>query len=389
VFLDDRAVSLLNKHARPARFSTATVLSEIEEVLMAQWRRLVGEEGIRFNNDIQGPSDVFKYGNWDLVFWAGGRRSLDDSDREVLGCSSKLGETEDVIVFEMRGFSPPNGGKVSLEDLENLAAVDLTGRAQQAGLSYARDGEGVTCPRQVVIRCAPDYEANRAKSSTPVAWLWLLGLPPELLTAKMSSSSSASVKHGEQHASLGESLEAELQALGVAPSSSPREADDSPSSSTAASNSASTSTSAAPPWMLQLKAAANAMQEQLFNPTSVSLRWVDASYWSSDRCVCPMPGHPSGRLTPLILIGDAAMGKPFHLGTTLDIHLNEVKTLSKYPAMVWGIGNQEPSSAQKIAATALGKSLDPLENESSLLAIFRPVEDQYQDVLKRSPGFCR
>ena len=57
--------------------------------------------------------------------------------------------------------------------------------------------------------------------------------------------------------------------------------------------------------------------------TQVHTRRVDASYWSSASVVAAYPSVPGC----LVLLGDAACGKPFYTGTTLNGHLQDVVPL--------------------------------------------------------------
>jgi len=74
-----------------------------------------------------------------------------------------------------------------------------------------------------------------------------------------------------------------------------------------------------------------------------------------------------------VLIGDAAMGKPFYLGTTLNVHLAEVKALSRLPVIRWG--------------NPLDVGMD--ENGAKALAPLLAYEQRYRELVKRIPGFCR
>lgn len=350
IFLDEQAVALLQKHARRASWTSSAVLSEIEAVLLAQWKRLAGKDSIRFGSEIARPADAFNHGDWDMVLWAGGRRSLSDSDRSALGCEVRVGETEDVLVFEMRGFSHVHGNRdnaATLKDIEQLAAADLMPSGEQLGFS------------RVVFRCAPDSKKANSKAP-PVAWVWLLGVAPELLAARAALDPSARRQQDDQKlSSLSEALEMQLTQLGLIHCSS----------TSTGEGSTSESDAQVPGWIQRMRIAMVTLQERLCCPKEVSMRWVDASYWSSDRVVCPLP-CPFGGSRPLVLVGDAAMGKPFHLGTTLDIHLAEVKALSKHPLLAWGSGDLELTS-------------------EGIISVFRSVEDRYRDLITRTPAFHR
>jgi len=76
--------------------------------------------------------------------------------------------------------------------------------------------------------------------------------------------------------------------------------------------------------LLALHSVAESLQQRV-RPLSCSARWVDAAYWSCDRPVCELALGGCG--CPLVLIGDAASGKPFYTGTTLNKHVWDVASL--------------------------------------------------------------
>merc|ERR1711920_23263 len=144
------------------------------------------------------------------------------------------------------------------------------------------------------------------------------------------------------------------------------------------------------------KAAVAALEERIYSPAEVTSRWVDAAYWSSDRVVCSLPSRsPGGSSTPLALVGDVAMGKPFFLGTTLNIHLAEVKAFSRIPAVRWGAGNiglaSGPDDASACASPEgkRGRSCYPAAGENSAVVPYLAHEQRYQQLLGRTPGFRR
>lgn len=73
------------------------------------------------------------------------------------------------------------------------------------------------------------------------------------------------------------------------------------------------------PILEALRPATDVLQQRI-RPGHCSVRWVEAAYWSSDRVLAP--GMP-----PVLLLGDAACGKPFYSGTTLNRHLWDVAAL--------------------------------------------------------------
>jgi len=69
-----------------------------------------------------------------------------------------------------------------------------------------------------------------------------------------------------------------------------------------------------------------AMEEfgRRLKPDAVGARWVDAGYWSANAVVSQFPDVEG----QVVLIGDAACGKPFHTGTTLNGHLQDCVALA-------------------------------------------------------------
>merc|ERR1712050_793810 len=76
-----------------------------------------------------------------------------------------------------------------------------------------------------------------------------------------------------------------------------------------------------------LRCAAEVLQQRV-RPTACSVRWVEAAFWSSDHVVCDLtPLGGSEAIQPLLLLGDAACGRPFYTGTTLNRHFWDVAAL--------------------------------------------------------------
>ena len=295
-------MALLNKHTKSKRFESGMALAEIESILLDQWRRLGGSSSIRFGSQTS-PEDIVAEADWDLILWAGGRRSLDEAARARMACEMHTGESEEVLVFEMRSFTRRQGtSPVKIEELEQLAAVDLTFAARNAAAATAGNEEpACSLSYRIVLRVAQDAASNPPK---PLCWLWFMGLPEELKAAKEK------LGRGKPQPceSLLTALEAELSRLGVS-----RE-----------------------PWASQMLAAAGSLQDKLQSPGEVTVRWVDASFWSSEHVVCASLPGPSGSRAPFLLVGDAAMGKPFYTGTNLNVHFSELKALSRLPVIRWG-----------------------------------------------------
>ncbi|CAE8618269.1 unnamed protein product [Polarella glacialis] len=366
ITLDAHTVALLNKHTKSRRFMSGMALAEIETILLDQWRRLGGPKALEYGKQVNSPSDLADE-DWDLVLWAGGRNSLDDASRQELGCGMRVGESEEVLVFEMRDFGPTRSGPLRVEDLEQLAAADLTFCARHgAGVAETADAprsstSAASGSYRIVLRCAED-----ADKAQPLGWLWFMGLPAELKAAKEARGPPGRADASQQHAGLSAALDAELKRLGL-----------------------QVGVDEVEPWVVRLRAAAAALQERVLRPGAVTARWVDASYWSSDRVTCSLPPGPSGRSAPLLLVGDVAMGKPFYTGTTLNVHLAEVKALSTLPVIRWGQGSlaELPGSRPGGERSRCNRYL--LDEDKAALAPFLAYEERYKTVLARTPGFLR
>merc|ERR1719161_1307611 len=100
----------------------------------------------------------------------------------------------------------------------------------------------------------------------------------------------------------------------------------------------------------------------------IEVRWVEAAYWSADTVVCPVEPkqrcQPSAPAVPLVLLGDAACGKPFYTGTTLNQHIWDV--LGLVDSIEW---------------TDNGK---PLTTED-----FQAYEKRYQAKVRKNRAFQR
>jgi len=350
IVLDAVTAGLLNKHVKAENFVSGMALASIEMALLTQLRRQLGKRFLEYNSNVEDPVDLLENGPWDLVLWAAGRRSLADSYRERLGCGMSLGDSDDVLVFEMRNFSKA-GSTASLKDLAQVAASDFTPGVVNAALAAASQEEAGPCKFQVILRYAVDNEQKGKKdASAPVAWLWILGVPPELKAARKSAGRPGR----DASSNLLEATDVEMQRLGLTDSC---------------------------PGARRLRAAAAVLHDRVLKPGAVTLRWVEGSYWSSNKVVCALPPDSAGKTVPMLLLGDAALGKPFYTGTTLNMHISEVKALSKLPVIAWGN-----------TAEAAKKDVQVRPQVSTEAAALRPYleyERRYRDLVSRTPAFRR
>lgn len=264
IALSANTQNLLGKRAG-GRFMSGMALSEIEGVMLRKWRVLSAAECTVFGSDINNLEELAARG-FDAVLWAGGRRSLNVETRERLGCSSKVGDAENALVFSLRGMRCQ-----SQIELEEFCALDHSVFVQQQS--------GCTSLR-VMLR--PGLGGDI------VAWVWLMGLPADVaaLEARINVSGTGS--------SLPEAF------LSVVKSDLPS--------------------------VPAIEKAVNALQQRIQPSGPVGVRWVEASFWSADHAVCSVP-RPDGSHMPFILLGDAACGKPFYTGTTLNQHFWDVAAM--------------------------------------------------------------
>lgn len=240
IALSSSTRSMLDQQTRSRAFSSGMPVAEIEENFLRRWRKVAGVEArIEYEAAVQDPKDLNGY---DGILWSAGRRSLNEALRKDLGCEVRIGDSQKVIVFQVQ--------ELLAGDAWHLSSLDLSGAAQQAG----------RVP-QLRVMLRPGFEGACA------CWLWVFGLPAELL----------------------ESLVPKQDLVGN---------DGGP-----------------------LRAALEALQQRM-KASGVTARVVDASFWSSDRAVCQLPSS-----VPLVLIGDALAGKPFYTGSTLNRHLWDVAKL--------------------------------------------------------------
>eukprot|EP00746_Dinoflagellata_sp_MGD_P165665 gnl/MRDRNA2_/MRDRNA2_95079_c0_seq1.p1 gnl/MRDRNA2_/MRDRNA2_95079_c0~~gnl/MRDRNA2_/MRDRNA2_95079_c0_seq1.p1 ORF type:complete len:528 (-),score=96.90 gnl/MRDRNA2_/MRDRNA2_95079_c0_seq1:14-1597(-) len=301
IALSANTQNLLGKRAG-GRFMSGMALSEIEGVLLRKWRLLSAPGCTVFGSNVSSLEEMAARG-FDAVLWAGGRRSLDAETRERLGCSSKVGDAENALVFSLRGMRCQ-----AQSDLEEFCALDHSIFVQQqSGCSSLR----------VMLR--PGLGGDI------VAWVWLMGLPADVaaLEARTAVSGTGSTL-----------LEALLSVV----------KSDLPS-------------------VPAIEKAVNALQQRVQPSGPVGVRWVEASYWSADHAVCSVP-RTNGSHMPVILLGDAACGKPFYTGTTLNQHFWDVAAL--VDTIDW-IDDGAPFNVER----------------------FHAHECRYQARLKQNPAFHR
>lgn len=302
--MSNASQDLLNRHLVSDRcitsnhaFSPTCSINFIEATLRENFDRYACARFGKFNFDaeIGDPESLFDHG-YDVVIVAGGRQSLPDDWRQPRGLDLCTNNSE--MALSIKFASGP--GAVRHHSL--------------AESSLARLGH------QVFIRPG---------ASDSEGYVWILGLPSEFAAkARAKLASHVSFTHFlELRAILGELLETcnpeeIVEALDVSPvdgKTTPAESASEPCSPKLASSRSTMNGE----WLSQLL---NLLDETL-RPVSVTARVTTAAYWRSTEVVHLARDWDGNAKGWLVLVGDAACGRPFHLGTNLNGHFADIVSL--------------------------------------------------------------
>lgn len=298
IALSSSTQSMLNQRTKTRRFASGMPVAEIEETLIRRWKKVASHEAkIEYSQNVEDPATLVQQGGFDCVLWCAGRRSLDEGIRANLGCNVKVGDSQKVVVFQIREL----GGA---SDAWQLGSLDLSGTAQQAGHQHSL---------RVMLR--PGFGAGCA------CWLWIFGLPAEVVMECFASNDAR--PQGDAVAGAASAPRASAAAVPQA------------TLGTALEDLVGSGPSAC------LKPALEALQQRI-KASGVTARFVDASYWSADRSVCEV-ALPGGRSVPMVLLGDAVGGKPFYTGSTLNRHLWDVANMVEEVEFAYNGGPMEQS----------------------------------------------
>ena len=265
-------------------FAPTSRIGEIERVLLREFERYsaAGFGKVRWGEDVRDPDELHEEakGAYDVVFVASGRRNATDEWRSERGMETIVEGTAAAAIFEFWGARPAADGWSSV--------VAAASRA--------------ISPAQIFLR--PGSDEGRG-------WVWLVGLPEQLSEAIHRGVSSINDTGGgsrnpPKHASLAAALEA---ALAAARSSHGGQGQGDDASSFPAEASS----------LDGLRTMDAALKAQ-----GASAGWTEASHWRSSGVL----HAPQGSRGPTILVGDAACGRPFWLGSTLNGHFADVAQLA-------------------------------------------------------------
>ncbi|CAE8604331.1 unnamed protein product, partial [Polarella glacialis] len=226
----------------------------------------------------------------DVVFVATGRNWPGDAWRRGRGLQVNVGRTEESLILKFALEPSPELGRVLDEVRGALGRFQAKGQA-----TY-------------VLRPGPSEEQG---------WLWIMGLGSEML-ARMKT-----VLAEQQGGFTFSSFRNMWSGLGKG----------SPISGEAPTTKKGSRAAAA------VLKALSYVDEKL-RPLEVTPRFSEASYWHSEEVVQRIE-KPDGSVGWIVLVGDAACGKPFYLGSNLNGHFQDATALLAAPWTRWASAAQD------------------------------------------------
>lgn len=313
---------LLNRHlvsdhgiTSKHEFAPACSINLVEQVLRDNFERYVSADlgHLNFGSEIENPESLFEHG-YDVVIMAGGRQSLSDSWRHHRGLDLSEHDAESALTIKFVSGSGATRNRTW--DESTLARVN----------------------GDIKIYIRPGATADQG-------YVWILGLPSDLNS--IARSKLAGHKPFKRFSELNDTLSFCLelcsgsssniveQACHTAVVTLPGEIAD---TDAAPSPMADASQSSSPPvvksavsWLSDSLGQIMNMLDELLQPVSVSPRMTTAAYWRSKDVVHEREGTSGADSQWLVLAGDAACGKPFHKGSTLNCHFHDTVPLIRGP----------------------------------------------------------
>eukprot|EP00931_Biecheleriopsis_adriatica_P118814 TRINITY_DN94131_c0_g1_i1.p1 TRINITY_DN94131_c0_g1~~TRINITY_DN94131_c0_g1_i1.p1 ORF type:complete len:710 (+),score=137.03 TRINITY_DN94131_c0_g1_i1:152-2281(+) len=301
---------LLNGHLLTDRelfarhcFAPACSINLIESTLREEFEKYVtaGFGSLQLGKRIDGAEALIA--DHDVVFVATGRGWPDDEWRRGNGMQVSVGRTEEALILKFSLEPNPDLGKILTEVRGSLGRFEAPGQP-----TY-------------ILRPGPSEEQG---------WLWILGLGTDVL--------------GRMHRSLeGEQQDVlnEMQGQGQEPGTAKAQPRGGLNFSSFREMWAGVTTSgtASPPASPSRKGNTRIVQalaylDKQLRPVEVSPRISVASYWHSEEVVQRVE-RPDGTFGWIVLVGDAACGKPFYLGSNLNGHFQDAMALLAAPWSRW------------------------------------------------------
>jgi len=295
--MSDASQTLLNQHMTSGRelcanhnFAPACSINLVESSLREEFEKFAanGFGSLQLGDAVPAPEELLK--DHDVVFVATGRGFPSEEWRQERGMQVRVGRTETALILKFALETTPDLSRTLAELADSLARLEVKGQPH------------------VFLRPGPTDEEG---------YVWLLGLSADAL-ARIGT--TLEDKRGIVFTSFRQ-MWSELTTTST--SSSLRKKDKAP------------------------KAAFALMDKQL-KAINVSARVSEASFWHSDEIVQRVE-RPDASIGWIVLVGDAACGKPFYLGSTLNGHFNDLTSLISGPWLRW-------KSAMKEAAEQQGTS---------------------------------
>lgn len=364
---------LLNSHMLTDRetcarhsFSPACSINFIESKLREEFEKYVatGFGTLELGQGIHGPESLLA--DHDVVFVASGRRWPGDDWRQARGLQVNVGKTEEALILKFVLEASPNTARTLSEVRGALGRFEAPGH--------------------------PTY-ILRPGATEEQGYLWVLGLAPELLDRARSALED--LKHEQdllQEMQCGRRRVQQAGAGKMEESAEPGRQSPKPNvqlepgtfisfrdmwaSLTSASNPSSPTARPSSPTKngnkhpaVNLKAAFAHLDKHL-KPLEVSPRITVASYWHSEEVVHRVQ-KPDGSVGWIVLVGDAACGKPFYLGSNLNGHFHDAMALLAAPWTRW-------ASAALEAAQHKGETHSKREQLPEGAVPFKRYLDQYK-----------
>ncbi|CAE7192766.1 unnamed protein product [Symbiodinium pilosum] len=275
-------------------FAPTCSINLIESVLRQEFEKYAaaGFGAIHLGKVVEDPEVLLA--DHDVVFVATGRSWPGEGWRRGHGFELAVGQSDEALILKFVLQPAPELGKI-LQEVRSAV-----GRFEAPGL-----------PMYIL----------RPGASEEQGWLWVLGLPADIIRHLRGAILEASQKDfAASHASQGLKLSS---FLGVLTSVPPRKSRSK--------------------LVAGLRAAFTYLDKHL-RPCEVAPRITLASYWHSSEVVQRV--QLGSRTGWIVLVGDAACGKPFYFGSNLNGHFQDALALLSAPWAHW------PRQAQ-------GESLHP------------------------------
>eukprot|EP00929_Paragymnodinium_shiwhaense_P054301 TRINITY_DN27200_c0_g1_i1.p1 TRINITY_DN27200_c0_g1~~TRINITY_DN27200_c0_g1_i1.p1 ORF type:complete len:641 (+),score=122.38 TRINITY_DN27200_c0_g1_i1:161-2083(+) len=261
-------------------FSPVCSINLIEACLREELEKYLaaGFGSFRLGEGVEAPEKLLE--EFDVVFAATGRRFPDDDWRRSQGMQMRIGQTDEALILKF--VREPGTDSVSLADVNSalLSRLDLKGQLSIFLRPGVTEGQG---------------------------WVWLMGLGCELV-----SKIRASIESRQNDVAASDSFSAAWSQFSI---KAPRD-------------------------IVGSVTAALAMLDEHLKPAEVAARVTEASFWHSEEIIHRVE-RADGSEGWLVLAGDAAFGRPFHLGNTLNGHFQHATFLTAAPWTRWFTSERE------------------------------------------------